>query len=182
MLFRSDGRRAVSDGFAAVITNDQGPTAIPEGRYAKIPERTLALLKDEKEIKLPAEQIIRMFGECVHPMLHECPNCQGKGLVEHTCEDCYGCEGKGKVEQKPDDRYCSVWGKPFNPNRVAYILAHTPKADEYTVRLVDGSFNAKDLWSLHIVTERWHAVLVGFAERVLGEHDCPEVMEASAVR
>ena len=182
------GRRVASDGSMAVVTTEDGQVVELSGD-SKIPASILGFmaLPFGAEVMFTLEQLTAMFGACEGVKVVTCPQCKGAKEVEHNCgcdlcnanfEECNFCDGKGVAEEIPEPRYRCVLGKPFDAERIAYILEHAPKSEEYRVSVRVAKVKKEDSWQIHIVTSTWHAIFVVLEGSVKREYDCPEVMEA----
>lgn len=84
-----DGRRCATDSKIAVVTTDEGHSAIIEGDwYAKIPERTQSFFSLPVDKEETVENMAERFGECEHPTVQKCSTCKGRKTIDHVC----GCD------------------------------------------------------------------------------------------
>ena len=180
----SDGRRAATNGYIAVIVSDGGRVEpLPNAKKGRA-DTIEKVLKGTPETTIEVEyaNAVEVFAPCEHPATITCPDCKGTCKVDHECycdlcetayEDCGAC-WKGETETVPDNRYCSVLGKPFNANKIAYVFAHAPAASRATLAM----HRVSDSNHLHIITPLWTAIVVGMIDSTLREHDCKEIIFA----
>lgn len=181
----ADGRYAATDSKIAAVTAEQMPFDVPMPDE-KMMNRVAVISKclaepAQKTITLPRETVLAMFGPCEHPVISECEDCDGTGFVPHNCscdlcevddEDCRNCDGIGKAQSTPDTQYALLWGHPLNANLVAYVLAHAPAAEQYTLEIC----SQNGVHHLRIVTPTWTAIVVMMMDNVLREHECMELI------
>jgi len=183
-----DGRKFATDTKTAVATSDetnQMPGTLDEKRKtypALIADLLIAPAKFS--VKVPHEQAVKMFGPCDHMKLTTCPRCNGKKQVPHHCgcdlceaetEKCDFCDGTGTAEEYPEKRHVAAFDRPFDPNQIAYLIAHAPACELYTIELVQ---RGKDNYVLRVTTDCWQAVIAELSENALRQHECPEVIPA----
>lgn len=169
-----DGRRTATDGRMIVAVNDGGQTfPVPDG-LEKAPGRSVTFLAEPAiggTVSVSPKHLLEVVGACEHPAAVPCAECNGTKRMRHSCDceycdrdyhdGCDWCDSTGKTESIPDARPMTIYGRPFDANRIAYILEHTPEAEAVQVYL------SGDSVKLHIVAPQWHAVLGGMTEDVI---------------
>ena len=184
----ANGMRCATDGVFAVATTEPGDVMPIQEKATmqtqRFPQTVVDLLNEETAqcVEMTFAAAAAMFGPLDMPKIETCPDCYGTGEVQHNCgcelceadtEDCDVCGGVGKIEEELPNRYVRCWGKPFDAKRIAYIFGHAP-ACESCVWL---KLHIKDAAArLHIVTQQWHAILVGLQVEIKNEKDYPEVV------
>lgn len=191
-----DGRKCASNGSMAVVSSDetdQIPGTHEGNRLTSMGDAVTKMLAapHEKHASMPHAEAVKLFGECAYMSLTTCTRCKGKKLVPHVCgcdlceadvEDCYLCNGDGLMEEFPEIRYVTLWSRPFDANKVAYILAHAPATIAVDMELIvkPRTDQGKFEYLLRITTARWQAVLVELTPQSDRGQDSPELMGAYA--
>ena len=182
-----DGRRAATDGRMAVVTDEPGTVTTPKRQ--SIPAALANMLKQpalHESGAITGDKLREAVGPCSHPEPTICSKCRGMKETPHYCdcelceantEPCELCDETGIIWEYGPDNYCTLWGTPFDRNKIAYVLEHAPQQEQYTVRLTDGLKKDPDLLYLHIITPHWHAIVTSMVERVKREHVCPKLMD-----
>lgn len=128
-------------------------------------------------------------------MFPACKTCLGSTTIRHTCnckycknvrdaddtDDCPTCNADGDNDNRP----VTLWGTPVDANRVAYLLAHAPASDQYTIKFVPSTNEVtkkskkytKEIDTVLVVEAAagWHAVIAPMDAR----GDCVKSAEAN---
>lgn len=189
----ADGRKCATNGNTAVVTRDdtdQVPGTHEGNRLETMGAAVTKMLAApaEKSISLPHADAVRMLGPCEHITAATCTNCKGKKTVYHICscnlceaetEDCDLCNGTGVMDTFPEIRYVTLWNRPFDANKIAYILDHAPETIAVDLELVKTREGGSADYVIRISTARWQAVLVQLEDRV--KRDCHELIQEVTV-
>lgn len=123
------------------------------------------LVKEDKQhrpvsrhcIEVNAITLRDFVGECQHPEVEECDECDGEGSHCCDCEycdshTCNACLGSGQNKTPAPRRPFSYHGIRFDRNAVAYVLEHAPPSPQLTIALIGQK-------RLCISTRAWIAVI-----------------------
>jgi len=178
----SDGQWAASDGRIGVVFRGQGEAVFTSPKEETKTKFMAMLTAPAKHSKIfSRDEIVALFGACIHPQMQVCSKCKGVGESHHYCdcnmctaemEQCPQCEGTKIEEVEPDTRHRRVWGQGFNANYVAYLLAHTPAAKSYTLELVE----LQDKNYLRVTTEEWQGVIAPMENPPYGDQEGDELI------